>query len=515
MSPTPDDISHRGHLRGLGEQLMRMDAENQQTRLDTWDGPPLHQSSWFHTSALRSFLRAVDPDLNSVLTPYGDATLLETHGERFLELVVTKAPCAEWSDWLSTSLQVAARADNVDVFQRLFALCVHDAEFWACSRPASLLATCGTFGSVGVLEFLLSFDIFVTATQEVCEGIADPAIVEAAAFCHRSCVSALIKAGAYLEQANAEFETALNCAVHHGGEDVVLDLLAAGADVNDTGGIPPTVDGEIVMNPTALHIAADHPRVRYRERMVDILLAAGADHSRRSCSPVTTAARKGHCGVLERLFSAGADPNVVDMAWGRTTPLSWASYYGHEGAVELLLRHNASVTMRCDQGRLPCDVVLVGVLEKRSTRGRREHPSTLNAAEESAADRIHNMLKRASGWARRGWLVMMRARRLMAAQLVDESSVAKPSPVEEPATRHGDETQDDGGDIRRTAGTPGVVKHEGERTAAVSTETLILLDGGHDEAKQPGGGGGWERAVDWVLQCPDEHGVFREILSFL
>ena len=38
----------------------------------------------------------IDADLGGTLEPFGDATLLETHGGRFLELIIAKAPCAEW-----------------------------------------------------------------------------------------------------------------------------------------------------------------------------------------------------------------------------------------------------------------------------------------------------------------------------------------------------------------------------------------------------------------------------------
>lgn len=262
--------------------------------------------------------------------------------------------------------------------------------------------------------------------------------------------------------------------------------------------------------------------------MVNTLLSAGAEFGgdgRTNHLSVTTAAENGFCGVLQRLLSAGADTNVVNVRG--QSPLSLVCFNGHEGAVEVLLRHNAIVVSRCDQGCLPCDVVSMGILERRSLRA---FPSTLNAAETSAAARIHDMLRRGGAWGRRGWLVMMRARRLLAAsQLVDDSSLGKSSPIEQAAPRHGDETQDDAEEDGRAvveslslddappAGTPEGVGDEEKRTTTttVSTGTLIVSDGGHDEGKKAGAGGGWECAVEWVLQFSDEGGVFRQILGFL
>lgn len=438
-------------------------------------------SSWFRDNRFSSFLRTVDPDLDSILQPYSrsqrDPTLLETHGERSLELLINMAPYAEWVEWLFRSLMVAARADNVDVFQRLFALCGHTAEFWTPWRTGSLVWHSGGYGSIHVLSAILEVDIFSR-----CAGSREsypcmppmPPLVMAAMGGYRSCVSVLIEAGAHLKQTGRYSGTALAEAVDKGHEGVVLELLAAGVDVNNIKGDGPSTIDYRYRGYTPLCIAA----ARNNECMVDILLAAGAGFGNGGTYPlpVIIAAAKGFCGPLKRLLSAGTDVNVIDPR-GRSA-LNAACFHGHEGTVELLLRHNASVVSRCDQGRLPCDVVAMGVLEKRFIRG---HPSTLDAIEASAADRIHEMLKVASAWCRRGWLVMMRARRLVALRLLDDASFAKPSPVAK-APQHGDETKDDaeedvGAAVESwsladvpSAGTPGGFGDE--KRTPTSTETL-------------------------------------------
>ena len=189
-------------------------------------------------SLMRSFLQKEDPELDTILKSYRDAPLLETYGERVLELVIAKAPCAEWVAWLFTSLIIAARADNIDVFQRLFALCVHDSKFWTPERTARLLTESGYCGSVAVLSALLKVDIFIAAVREVYEvGVEierlTPVLVVAVMEGNPGCVSALVKAGAHLEQTGANGGTALGEAVDKGHEGIVLDPLAAGADVNN------------------------------------------------------------------------------------------------------------------------------------------------------------------------------------------------------------------------------------------------------------------------------------------
>lgn len=145
--------------------------------------------------------------------------------------------------------------------------------------------------------------------------------------------------------------------------------------------------------------------------------------------------------------------------------------------------------------------------------------------ETAVADRIHGMLQRASAWGRRGWLVMMRARRIVAVQLLDEPASEKPSPGEQAGPVHDEEATERelsgvcvavGG--LSTAGapptdTPGRLGDQEKH--AVATKANLSGGGRHDIGGQVGHAGGWECAVEWLLQCPDERGVFREIMSFL
>eukprot|EP00903_Cladosiphon_okamuranus_P013544 g12616.t1 len=451
LSPTPDEIAQRGRLRGLGEELMRMDAENQ------------------------------------------------PHGEEFLEMLINKAPAAEWMEWLFTSLLVAARADNVDVFHRLFALCESNQEFWAVERRIEhLLNYTVSGGSSEVLSALLEVECFLSEAQKVSCVNRFSALFCAANNGHRGCVKVLIQAGVPLE-CKGTGDTALTVAVENGHEDVVLELLAAGVKtINDEG---------LKMRPKFRSSPLCIATSKNNETMMNILLSAGADFGKSGTDtlPVIIAAKAGYCAPLKLLLSAGADANVVNSS-GKSA-LHMACLYSREGAVELLLRHSASLTSRCSEGLSPSDVVAMEALSIRENPFGVRHPSTLNVAETATADRIYGMMQRASAWRRRGWLVMMRARRLVAVQLLDDSPLEEPPPAEHAGPGHdtierkqncicmavqGLSMADD-----PPTGTPEKLADRAKH--AVST-TGLLSGGGHDNGKQTGHGGGWESAVCWAAE---------------
>lgn len=237
---------------------------------------------------------------------------------------------------------------------------------------------------------------------------------------HARFAAANIEAGAPLEYKfkiqGTTGGTALETAVSKGHEEVVLELLSAGADIN-------TRDSYVYPDVSLLWIAVE----KNNEGMVDVLLAAGVDlgGDRAKNLPLHAAALRGYCGPLEKLLLAGANANWVD-ATGRSA-LHVACSFSNEDAVGVLLRHNASVTSLCDEGLSPHDVVAGEALKQQEMRERRGYarrsPSTLDAAQTLVADNIHGMLRGASSWARRGWLVMLRARRQGAAKAVDVSSL--------------------------------------------------------------------------------------------
>ncbi|CAM9819519.1 unnamed protein product [Ectocarpus fasciculatus] len=170
-------------------------------------------------------------------------------------------------------------------------------------------------------------------------------------------------------------------------------------------------------------------------------------------------------------------------------------------------------------------MVAVDALETRQRRTMRSrfNPCTLNVVETSVADRICDMLRSASRWGRQGWLVMMRARHLnpeqdlgtsmslllsrtawkecQIASLDDGLTTANIDQDCSPPTA-GWSTRVTADATPKCDSSPGV--HFQEPTKSAGSENLA-------EAR----GCGWKGAVVWLLQCSDECGIFREVLSFL
>ncbi len=83
-----------------------------------------------------------------------------------------------------------------------------------------------------------------------------------------------------------------------------------------------------------------------KEDVVIAELAAGKDPNLTQCcdgsrTAVWYAADRGHTDILRRLLAAGGNPRTRDIA--KTSPLLAASRNGHEGAVALLVSHDARV----------------------------------------------------------------------------------------------------------------------------------------------------------------------------
>ncbi|CBJ27582.1 ankyrin repeat protein [Ectocarpus siliculosus] len=207
----------------------------------------------------------------------------------------------------------------------------------------------------------------------------------------RSMVGTLIKVGVPLEcrprLGNPPLATAV---ASDGALGIARDLLDAGADVNKSN--------------------AGYGVLPYMEDMMDLLPAAGADlgKERAATSPLHAAAQCDCCGAIQRLISAGA--SVHQLNSGGRSALHMACLHKCEGAVKLLLRYNTCMTLLCDKGLSPFDVVAIAVLNRRENYGfypqgyspSGRSPSTSNADETYVADHIHDLLRRTSGWRRRG-----------------------------------------------------------------------------------------------------------------
>lgn len=219
--------------------------------------------------------------------------------------------------------------------------------------------------------------------------------------------------------------------------------------------------------------------------------------------------------ILNHLLLAGATRSVSLVDTDGRSALHSACAYNQHNAVDILLRHNASVTLVCNNGLSPVDVVGVQVLAYRQ-RGRRpgqpgllravqhyEHvpeqarydlnrrrPFTLNSAETSTVDAICDMLQPFIAWSRRGWLVMMR-------------SLPLAEVVEQPDHSHADALTFS---IRAMR-----LVHEPSRNTAGFREEEGIVRTFHDGGRARTN---WGAAVVWLLRCPAES-LFRHVVRFL
>ncbi|CBJ27583.1 ankyrin repeat protein [Ectocarpus siliculosus] len=563
MKPTPEMVVRKGQPRGLWKELARIDGDNRGR--DFWDS---------REAGLGMLLRFIEPlimetggELNAVLEPYDDATLLEQHGADVFDLFVRLASEELWGQWIFLLLEVSASGRSAIAFQRLFPLCPE--EIWSDQHNiinllrrvvivghntevlSTLLEIDGALplpsgfvrdlvegavrgGSVEVMSTLLAVDSVLSQVQEVDDaGYSSLPILSIAAFLGgRSMVAALIKAGAPLEFQSRRGRPPLATAVASDRDEalgIVRDLLAVGADVNNVGHNDQT-KGPFGNSPLCLAAAKN------KEGMMDLLLAAGADlgNERVDILPLHAAAHHHSCGALQRLISAGASVHQLDSR-GRSA-LHVACLHNCEGAVKLLLQYNARVTLLCDGGLSPFDVVAMAVLNRRQLNrcwGLRRRPSTLNSNETSVADRILEMLRRASAWERRGWLVLMR-HRIAHDPLAAGSSSRPPSFVEsefgdQTATPHDSETKEDANDGGCELSVHGDIDLAGASPRGTAPSEAIEGRSGHAftletpavDSSSPNGGGkvqvceSLRCAVEWLVQCPDEVGIFRETLAFL
>lgn len=152
--------------------------------------------------------------------------------------------------------------------------------------------------------------------------------------------------------------TPLIDAAFRGQVHYVVELLAGGADVNETSEF-----GE-----TALHAAAGANHVDVMRVLLDADAACGAMVKWTGFTPLHEAAHKGNVEAVECLVAAGADLEATDSQ-GRT-PLHVAveSRARSVRLVEQLLQANASLSAICHQGRTPLHTAVHAIAVHAPTR---------------------------------------------------------------------------------------------------------------------------------------------------
>lgn len=193
-------------------------------------------------------------------------------------------------------------------------------------------------------------------------------------------VDALLNAGANVNEADANGNTALMVAVRMGQASIARRLLEAGADADLA-----NRDGV-----TALHLAA----MANNEEIARMLLEKRPQLDRREVNgwtPLFIAVHEGHHGVMHALLGAGADPNAAVSGTSRLngmTPLEDAVLHKEHRIVGMLLQAGADVHHPSPKGRTALlyavqreDPEMVDLLSRADA-----HPYSMPPGEESAFD---------------------------------------------------------------------------------------------------------------------------------
>ena len=164
---------------------------------------------------------------------------------------------------------------------------------------------------------------------------------------HTSIVQYLLDEGALVNTQNVDGATSLMLASQNGHSETVRVLLNYGADVN-------ILAWSEEYYQTALLLACSNQRTV----CVDLLLAGGADpnlcDTDNTQSPLITACfttgdQPMDPTILDKLLSAGANPNTQAAEYGNTA-LIVAADYGYEKGVETLLNAAADVNIQNSYG---------------------------------------------------------------------------------------------------------------------------------------------------------------------
>lgn len=185
---------------------------------------------------------------------------------------------------------------------------------------------------------------------------------------------ALIESGADIKERDEHGETPLHIAAIRGKADIARALIAAGADVNATGN----------SGATPLHIAASRNHIKF----VEVLLENNADMgatTRNGTTVLHWAAKESRAATFSLLLP-GPDFNAPDInavdAQNRTA-LHIAAHRGNVDAAQALLAHNASTTIRDNDGKTAYDIAkrftnpdFVRVAEAIRQKHRQDHAAT-------------------------------------------------------------------------------------------------------------------------------------------
>ncbi|KAG9235914.1 ankyrin repeat-containing domain protein, partial [Amylocarpus encephaloides] len=174
----------------------------------------------------------------------------------------------------------------------------------------------------------------------ISSDIMDKGLYEAADYQHDETVRVLLKMGANPDAEGEGYGNALQAACFDGSEEMVDDLLQAGADVN-------CVYGEDTYG-TALQAAAFEGNLNIVQRLLEHGAAINIPACGKYGHPLHAACCANHPEVVEHLLDSGAEVNAVGGEWSYA--LVAATGNGYQACADILIARNANVEVRGGKG---------------------------------------------------------------------------------------------------------------------------------------------------------------------
>ncbi|KAH7073704.1 ankyrin repeat-containing domain protein [Paraphoma chrysanthemicola] len=196
------------------------------------------------------------------------------------------------------------------------------------------------FGIPELVKLLIDRGDDVNETSGLYGAAYGTALQAAASEGNEEVVLLLLANGADIDGCSSFHGSALQASSKHGHEQIVSVLLDNGADVNTRGGL----------HSSALGSASMYNRATIVKRLLD----AGADVTItdfRGRPPLMYAAQMGYFDIVKELVQYGADVEVVDG--GGYTPLLCASERGHLEIVNFFIDCGAKVSVKNSNGWAP------------------------------------------------------------------------------------------------------------------------------------------------------------------
>lgn len=265
---------------------------------------------------------------------YPHRARLDGLAEDIFKMVAYGADRKQWGDWLRIPLEHAAARGNLSLVDTLLRAGADGSAEWKGCGGRTLLQAAALGGSEGVVSSLL-----LAGAQPDVNVVSAPtkrsALYVAAKCGYVDAARRLLLAGADPNFKDpTDKGTVLHEAVDGGHEQLVRDLLAAGAYANARR--CPWQEGY-----TPLHLAASRGNLG----ILSALIAFGADKDAldiRSALPIHHAISQDRVEATDRLLAAGAD----QTAGGSLKPLLLAAARGNTEMLKVFFKHGADVNFR-------------------------------------------------------------------------------------------------------------------------------------------------------------------------